>query len=410
MMQKVELLAPAGNLNKLKMAILYGADAVYIGGKNFGLRAKSDNFSIEDIKEGIEYCHSRGKKVYLTLNSIIHNEEIESLKTYMQKISTLDLDALIISDPGVFSMARKILPNTEIHISTQANNTNYKSVEFWANQGASRVILARELSLKEIYDIHQKCSKKVQLEIFVHGAMCISYSGRCLLSNYMANRDSNRGNCAQACRWNYHLVEESRPGEYMQVFEDEKGTYVFNSKDLCMLPYLPQIIESGPISIKIEGRMKSSYYVATIVKAYRTALDNYYKDPENYCFDNSLLDEVFKVSYRDYTTGFYFNKPTGDDSIFGTSSYIRNYDFIGIVLDYDKSTKKAKIEQRNKVFEGEEIEVVPTNQPFFTQKITHMENEDGEKIQTAQHPQMIFYIEMEQDITAFSMIRKKCSN
>ena len=407
-MKKVELLAPAGNLDKLKMATLYGADAVYIGGKSFGLRAQSDNFSIDEMKEGIKHCHDLGKKVYLTLNSIVHNEELEPLKEYMKEISDLELDALIISDPGVFSMARELLPHIDIHISTQANNTNYKSVEFWTKLGASRVVLARELSLEEISYIHQNSCKKTQLEVFVHGAMCISYSGRCLLSTYMTGRDSNRGNCAQPCRWNYHLMEETRPGEYMNVLEDKKGTYVFNSKDLCMLPHLPQIIDAGAVSLKIEGRMKSSYYVATIIKAYRTALDNYYKDPNNYTFNSSLLDEVFKVSYRDYTTGFYFNKPSGDDRVFGTSSYIRNYDFIGIVLDYDTSTKMAKVEQRNRICEGDEIEIVPPTRPFFTQKVTHMENEDKEKIECVPHPKMIFYLETREYIAPFSMLRRKC--
>jgi len=406
-MEKVELLAPAGSLEKLKMAVLYGADAVYIGGEEFGLRASAENFSREDMEEGIKFAHERGKKVYLTMNIIPHNEDLAKMPHFIVEAQNLGVDAVILSDPGTFYIVKENAPDMEVHLSTQANNTNWMSAKFWYDHGVRRIVLARELSLSEIGEIRRKLPEDLELEIFVHGAMCISYSGRCLLSNYMAGRDSNKGYCAHPCRWKYHLVEEKRPGEYMPVFENERGTFIYNSKDLCMIEYIPDIIKTGITSLKIEGRMKSSYYVATIVKAYRDAIDAYYEDPENYSFDPHWMEDLSKASHREYSTGFYLGKPTGKGQIYHTSSYIREYEFIGIVLDYDSNTGIAKIEQRNRMFVGDEIEVVRPIGKYFTQKIKGMKDEEGNDIDVAPHPQMILYMHMEEPVEKFTMLRKK---
>ncbi|HEY5585937.1 MAG TPA: U32 family peptidase [Ruminiclostridium sp.] len=406
-MKKVELLAPAGNLEKLKMAILYGADAVYIGGQRFGLRASADNFSVEDMQQGLEFARERGCKLYVTVNIIPHNQDLVGLPEYIKQLDELGVDAVIVSDPGIFDIVRKTAPNMEIHISTQANNTNYSSANFWYGLGAKRVVVARELSIEEIKEIGAMTPEGLDIEAFIHGAMCISYSGRCLLSNYMTGRDSNKGACSHPCRWQYHLVEEKRPGEYYPVYEDERGTYIFNSKDLCMIEYIPQLIESGISSFKIEGRMKSSFYVATVVSAYRKAIDAYTADPANYKFDTEWLSELSKASHREYTTGFYFNKTTGVDQIYNTSSYIRDYDFVGLVLEYDKETKIAKIEQRNRMIVGDEIEVVSPHKDYFVQTIEAMENEDRESIRTAPHAQMTVYMKMEQEVAPCTIIRRK---
>lgn len=405
-MKKVELLAPAGSLEKLIMAILYGADAVYIGGEEYGLRASADNFSLDDMQKGISFAHSHGKKVFLTMNIIPHNDDLKEMDQYIKEVVNLGIDAIILSDPGVFSIVREAAPEIEIHLSTQANNTNWRSAKFWYEHGVKRIILARELSLDEIRDIRSKLPEALELEMFVHGAMCISYSGRCLLSNYMAGRDSNKGYCAHPCRWKYYLMEEKRPGEYMPVYENERGTFIYNSKDLCMLEYIPEIIESGITSLKIEGRMKSSYYVATVVKAYREAIDAYYQNLEGYKFDTRLIEEVSKASHREYTTGFYLNKPTGNEQIYHTSSYIREYDFIGLLTDYDKKTGIATIEQRNRMRVGEEIEVVRPEGPYFLQKIKSMKNEELEEIEVAPHPQMKVYMPMDEDVPPYTMLRR----
>lgn len=407
-MKKPELLAPAGNLEKLKMAVIYGADAVYLGGEEFGLRAAADNFNTEEMKEGVEFAHSRGKKVYVTANIIPHNEDLQGLPEYIREVSEIGVDALIVSDLGVFAIAKEVAPDLEIHISTQANNTNWKSAEFWHKLGAKRIILARELSLQEIKEIREKVPADVELECFVHGAMCISYSGRCLLSNYMANRDANRGACAHPCRWKYYLVEEKRPGEYMPVVENERGTFIYNSKDLCMIEHIPELLKSGISSLKIEGRVKSAYYVATVVKAYRQAIDAYMDNPEKYVFDPALLDELKKVSHREYTTGFYFGKPSGKEQIYHTSSYIREYDIVGLVKEYDPVTGIAIIEQKNRFFVGDEVEVVQPDKPFFfTQIIEEMRNEEGQAINVAPHPQMVLKIPMKVPVVPYSMLRKK---
>ncbi len=406
-MKKVELLAPAGNLEKLKMAILFGADAVYIGGQRFGLRASADNFSLEDMREGLDFAHERNCKVYVTVNIIPHNQDLVGLPEYIKQLDELGVDALIVSDPGIFTIVRRTAPDMEVHISTQANNTNYMSAKFWHELGARRIVVARELSFDEIREMAAMTPKDLDIEAFIHGAMCISYSGRCLLSNYMTGRDSNRGACSHPCRWKYHLVEEKRPGEYYPVYEDERGTYIFNSKDLCMIEYIPQLIKSGIFSFKIEGRMKSSFYVATVVSAYRKAIDAYIDDSENYSFDPEWLAELSKASHREYTTGFYFNKTTGADQIYNTSSYIRDYDFVGMVLEYDKETGIAKIEQRNRMIVGDEIEVVVPGRDYFVQIIEAMKNDEGENIRTAPHAQMIVYMPMKKEVEPYTILRRK---
>jgi len=406
-MKKVELLAPAGNLEKLKMAVIYGADAVYAGGEEYGLRAYADNFSEQDLRAGIEFAHARGKKVYLTMNIIPHNEDLEGMADYVLKARDMGVDAIILSDPGVFSIVKETAPDMEIHLSTQANNTNWRSAKFWYDHGVKRIILARELSLKEIKEIRERVPEDLELEIFVHGAMCISYSGRCLLSNYMAGRDSNRGFCAHPCRWKYYLMEEKRPGEYMPVYENDRGTFIYNSKDLCMIEHIPEMLDAGVQSFKIEGRMKSSFYVATVVKAYREAIDSYYENPEEYRFDPRWLEEVSKASHREYTTGFYFGKTTGKDQIYNTSSYIRGYDFVGLVTAYNKNTGIATVEQRNRMFTGDEIEVVRPKGNFFVQKIRSMKNADGEDIEVAPHPQMTVYMPMDREVEEYTMLRRK---
>ncbi|HOJ10586.1 MAG TPA: U32 family peptidase C-terminal domain-containing protein [Clostridiales bacterium] len=406
-MDKIELLAPAGNLEKLKMAIIYGADAVYLGGEAYGLRAYADNFSLEEMKEGIEYAHSRGKRVYVTMNIIPHNSDLIGIQDYAAQMQRIGADALILSDPGIFMLVKEAAPEMEIHLSTQANNTNWASAQFWYEHGIKRIILARELSLKEIGEIRHKVNKKLELEIFIHGAMCISYSGRCLLSNYMAGRDSNKGLCAHPCRWKYFLMEEKRPGEYMPVFENESGTFIFNSKDLCMIEHIPEIIQAGVTSVKIEGRMKSSYYVATVVRAYRKVIDSYCNDPESYRFDPMWMEEISKASHREYTTGFYFKKPGAEEQVYNTSSYIRDYDFVGLVRNYDKATGIATVEQRNRMFNGEEIEVVIPGGEYFTQVIESMKNEDGENIDSAPHPQMTVYMPMAREVAEYAILRRK---
>ncbi len=406
-MNKPELLAPGGSLEKLKIAILYGADAVYVGGESFSLRVAAENFSLEEMKEGLSFAHARGKKVYLTANILPHNKDIKEFEEYIKEIDPLGFDAVLVADPGMLEIVKQNAPELPIHISTQANNVNYKSAEFWYNQGAKRVVLAREMSMEEIREIRENTPKELELEAFVHGAMCVSYSGRCLLSNYLTSRDANMGACAHPCRWNYSLMEETRPGEYMPVFENERGTFIFNSKDLCMIEHIPEIVKSGITSLKLEGRVKTSYYLATIVKAYREEIDRYFEDPENYTFNKSQIDEICKVSHRPYSTGFYFGKPNEESQVYTSSSYIRDYDLIGIVTDYDEETKFATVSQRNRFFVGDEIEIMQPGKPFFTQKITYMENEKGESIDVAPHAQMILKIRFDEPVVKDAMLRKK---
>ncbi len=402
-MNKIELLAPAGDLEKLKYAIHYGADAVYIGGQAFSMRTKAKNFSKEDMLEGIKYVHDRGKKIYLTLNIIPHNEEFKYLESYLKEINTYGFDALIVSDPGTLMYVKEYTNDIEIHLSTQANNTNYVSAKFWHQQGISRVILARELSLEEIKEMKEKIPETLELEAFVHGAMCISYSGRCLISNYMTGRDANKGNCAHACRWKYKLVEATRPDEEYPIEETEDGTFFFNSKDLCMIEHIPDLIESGLSSLKIEGRMKSAYYVANIIRVYREAIDAYYEGRE---YTEDWLKEIKKASHRKFTTGFYYKKPDNNDQLYESSSYDRFYNFCGIVLDYDEKTKLATIEQRNKLKLGDEVEIMQPGYKSFEQKIETLIFKD-EYVDSVPHAQQIFKMKMDYPVEPMDIIRMR---
>lgn len=381
MTKKVELLAPAGTLEKLKIAVLYGADAVYLGGKRFGLRASGGNFSVEEMREGIEYAHKNNKKVYVTVNIFAHNTDLEGLKDYLRELRDLKVDGVLISDLGVFTIAREIIPEVPLHVSTQANTTNWTAVKTWQQLGARRVVLARELSLKEIKEIREKTN--AELEIFVHGAMCMAYSGRCVMSNYMTGRDANRGACTQACRWKYSLVEEKRPGEYFPVEEDKNGSYIFNSKDMCLLPYLDEVIKSGVDSLKIEGRMKSIHYVAGVVKAYREAIDAYYESPGLFAsLQDKWKSDLAKVSHRQYTTGFLLHKTNADSHVYDSSDYLQTSDFIGFVLAYDEKTGLATVEQRNNMKVGQMIEVFQPKGKAYYQEIAQMFDETGEAIDT----------------------------
>ena len=406
-MNKVELLAPAGDLEKLKYAIAYGADAVYIGGQTFGLRAAAKNFSLDEMEEGIVFAHERGCKVYATLNIIPHNEDLKELPEYLSRLEKMNIDAVIVSDPGTISYIRNKHPQMEIHLSTQANTTNYLSAVFWRGQGIPRIVLARELSFAEIKETIKKSPSTLEFEMFVHGAMCISYSGRCLLSNYLANRDANRGECAHPCRWKYQLVEEKRQGEYFPVSEDEKGTYFFNSKDLCLIGDIKEIIESGVGSLKIEGRMKSLYYVANVVRAYREAIDSYYADKEQYSYNPKWLDELKKSSHRQYERGFYDGRPDGNAQIYDTAAYERPYDFIGAVKTYDENTKLAEIEQRNKFVIGDVIEVMQPGFKSFTQKVSALYDSEMNPVSCAPHPKQKLFLLMDQPVKAFDILRKK---
>lgn len=404
-MKRIELLAPAGNLEKLRIALAYGADAVYFGGKMFGLRAFSENFDQNEIKQGVALAHQAGKKAYVTINVFPHNEDLAALPDYLRFLCECGVDAAIIADPGVYRVARRVTPELPLHISTQANNTNWESVLFWQDMEVRRVVLARELSLADIAEIRRRTT--VELEAFVHGAMCISYSGRCLMSNYFTGRDANRGECAQPCRWKYHLVEETRPGQYFPVLEDEKGTYFFNSKDLCLLPHIPALAAAGLDSFKIEGRMKSIHYVATVVKVYRQALDCYFADSESFQPRQEWWDELRKISHRPYTTGFYFNKTGSDDQIYGPSTYTQTHDFVGIVKSYDAASGVAIVEQRNNMKVGEEIEVLQPGAPNFSQSISHMADEAGNAIAVAPHPQQLVRMAMDKPAAEFSMLRRR---
>ena len=399
-----ELLAPAGDLEKLQVAIAYGADAVYLGGKEFGLRAFAGNFSLEEIAEGLAFAHARGARVYVTVNIFPHNEDLEGLPEYLQGLQEIGVDAVIVSDPGVLSLVKESAPGLPIHLSTQANTTNWAAAKFWRDQGVERIVLARELSLREVNEIRDKAG--VDLEIFIHGALCISYSGRCLLSNYMAHRDSNRGQCAQACRWQYSLVEEKRPGQYFPIEEDERGTYVFNSQDLCLIEHIPELVASGAVSFKIEGRMKSVHYVATVVRTYREALDTYLANPAGFRFKPEWKAEIAKVSHREYTTGFYLGQPTGKEESFLSSAYVRNCDFIALVKGYNHEDGVALVEQRNRFSAGEEVEIVGPRGVLFKQIIEEMRDADGQPITVAPHPQQQVYLKVDRPVEEWYLIRR----
>ena len=400
---KPELLAPAGNMEKLHMALLYGADAVYLGGKMFGLRAFASNFSLAEMDEAVAFAHSLHKKVYVTVNIFAHNEDVNALPDYLRSLQAIGVDALLISDFGVWSVAREIIPEMPLHVSTQANTTNWAAVKAWENLGASRVVLARELSFTEMKEIGSKT--EVELEAFVHGAMCISYSGRCWLSSYLTGRDGNRGACAQVCRWEFSLTEKNRPGEAYDVAGDEQGTYIMNSKDLCLLPYLPQLMEAGICSFKIEGRMKSAHYVASVVSVYRRAIDTCWRDPQHYKVKQEWLDELEKVSHRPYTTGFALGKPDAAAQVYTTSSYLQTHEFVGLVRDWDNG--RLTVEQRNHMKEGETLEVFCPDGSLRTLVLKEMRNQDGEPIVAAQHPQMVFTCRAAESIPESSILRRK---
>lgn len=401
---KPEILAPAGNLEKLKTAIDFGADAVYLGGAKLNLRAFADNFTNEDLLEGIKYAHDREKKVFVTINVFPHNEDLIGLEDYLRDLYSMKVDAIIVSDPGIIMTAKEVVPELELHLSTQANNVNWKSAMFWYNYGVKRIVLARELSLDEITDMRRKLPEGCELEAFVHGSMCMAYSGRCVISNYMTGRDSNRGQCAQPCRYKYYLMEEKRPGQYYPVYEDERGAYILNSKDLCMIEHIPELIKAGIYSFKIEGRMKSSYYVATVVKSYRQALDAYIANTEEYVFEKKWMDNLMKASHRDYFTGFYFNDP--QKQTYESSSYIRDYDIVGVVREYNVNSQIATVEQRNKIFNGDTLEVLRPRGDAFEVRISSMKDEEGNKIEAAPSAQMIFTVKTDKELEIGDMLIK----
>ncbi len=406
-MKNIELLAPAGSLTKLKYAIEYGADAVYIGGEEFSLRVASQNFTLPEIEEGISYAHQRGKKVYITANIIPHNEDLKEFPAFVRQVAALGADAIIVSDLGMFSIVRDVAPELDVHISTQANNTNYASAKMWYKLGAKRVILARDLSFDEIEEIRRNIEPDRELECFVHGAMCVSYSGRCLLSNYLTHRDANKGACSHPCRWKYYLMEEKRPGEYMPVFENDRGTFLYNSKDLCMIEYIPQLIKAGINSFKIEGRVKNELYVATVVGAYRRAIDAYLANPEGFECDKSILEDLEKVSHREYTTGFYFNKPDENNQLYTSNTYIQDYTIVGVVTGYDPATGIAAIEQRNRFFKGDEIEIIRPFNSSITFTADYMTDGEDNDIDVAPHPQMTVKLKPGHEVGEFAILRKK---
>lgn len=389
-----ELLIPASSLEVLKTAVIFGADAVYIGGEVFGLRAKAKNFSKEDMKAGIEFAHAHGVKVHVTVNILAHNDDLEGVREYLGELKELGPDALIIADPAIFQMAKEICPEIERHISTQANNTNYGTYQFWWNLGAKRVVSARELSLKEIKEIREHIPEEMEIESFIHGAMCISYSGRCLLSNYFTGRDANQGACTHPCRWKYAVVEETRPGEYMPVYENERGTYIFNSKDLCMIEHIPEMIDAGIDSFKIEGRMKTALYVATVARTYRKAIDDYLEDLEKYRKNMPwYLDQISNCTYRQFTTGFYFGKPSEESQIYDSNTYVRKYTYLGIVGELKDGM--CKIEQRNKFSVGETIEIMKPNGDNISVVVKKILDEEGNEMESAPHPKQVLYVELE---------------
>ncbi|HIQ73944.1 MAG TPA: U32 family peptidase [Candidatus Cottocaccamicrobium excrementipullorum] len=406
-MRKTELLIPAGSLDVLKTAVVYGADAVYIGGEAFGLRAKAKNFSNEDIREGIQFAHSRGVKVYITANILAHNRDLKGVEEYFHQLKEMEPDALIISDPGVFSIARRVLPQVDIHISTQANNTNYETYRFWWNLGAKRVVSARELSLEEIRQIRQQIPEEMEIESFIHGAMCISYSGRCLLSNFLAGRDANQGACSHPCRWKYSVVEETRPGEYMPVYENERGTFIFNSKDLCMIEHVPEMIEAGIDSFKIEGRMKTALYVAAVARTYRKAIDDYLESPEIYRKNMEWYKaEIGKCTTREFTTGFYFGKPTEEMQIYQNSTYIKNYTYLGTAGQSDEKGRFL-LEQKNKFSVGETIEVMKPDGRNLEVQVKGIWNLEGEPQMSAPHARQMVWIDLGIQVEQYDILRRR---
>ena len=406
-MRKPELLVPASSLEVLKIAVIFGADAVYIGGEAFGLRAKAKNFSMEDMKEGIAFAHEHGVKVYVTANILAHNEDLEGVREYFRELKEIKPDALIISDPGVFMIAKEVCPEIERHVSTQANNTNYGTYQFWYHQGAKRVVSARELSLKEIKEIRANIPDDLEIETFIHGAMCISYSGRCLLSNYFTGRDANQGACTHPCRWKYAVVEEKRPGEYLPVYENERGTYIFNSKDLCMIEHIDDIMESGIDSLKIEGRMKTALYVATVARTYRKAIDDYLESPEKYRANMEWYQEqISNCTYRQFTTGFFYGKPDENTQIYDSNTYVKEYTYLGYIEEVTEEGL-GRITQRNKFLVGETIEVMKPNGENVEVTVQRILDEDGNSVESAPHPQQRLYVDLGIELCQYDLLRRQ---
>lgn len=400
-----ELLIPASSLEVLKTAVIFGADAVYIGGEAFGLRAKAKNFSMEEMREGIEFAHARDVKVYVTANILAHNSDLPEVRKYFQELKSVKPDALIIADPGVFDIAKEVCPEIDRHISTQANNTNYGTYNFWYRQGASRVVSARELSMQELKELRANIPDDLEIETFIHGAMCISYSGRCLLSNYFTGRDANRGACTHPCRWKYAVVEETRPGEYMPVYENERGTYIFNSKDLCMIEHIPELIDAGIDSLKIEGRMKTALYVATVARTYRKAIDDYQKDPQLYRKNMPwYLDQISNCTYRKFTTGFFFGKPDGSAQIYDSNTYVKDYTYLGIVGETGDGM--CRIEQRNKFSVGETIEIMKPDGRNVEVTVERILNEEGGEQESAPHSKQVLYVKLSECPEKYDILRR----
>lgn len=406
-MKKPELLIPASSLEVLKTAVIFGADAVYIGGEVFSLRAKSKNFSMDDMREGIAFAHAHGTKVYVTANILAHNGDLDGVEEYFNELKEIGPDALIISDPGVFQIAKEICPEIEVHISTQANNTNYRTYRFWHSLGAKRVVSARELSMDELRELRANIPEDLEIETFIHGAMCISYSGRCLLSSYFTGRDANQGACTHPCRWKYAIMEETRPGEYLPVYENERGTYIFNSKDICMIEHIPELVEVGIDSFKIEGRMKTALYVAVVTRTYRQAIDDYMKDEALY---RSRMDyykeEIAKCTYRQFTTGFFFGKPDHDTQIYDNNTYIKAYTYLGLIGEH-RGDGFYSLEQRNKFSVGEKIEVMKPDGRDLEVTVRAMTDEEGQPMESCPHPKQKIYVDLGIELSPFDLLRRQ---
>ncbi len=406
-MKKPELLIPASSLEVLKTAVTFGADAVYIGGEVFSLRAKSKNFSMEDMREGIDFAHVHGAKVYVTANILDDNGDLGGVEEYYHELKKIGPDALIISDPGVFQIAKEICPEIEVHISTQANNTNYRTYRFWHSLGAKRVVSARELSMEELKELRANIPEDLEIETFIHGAMCISYSGRCLLSSYFTGRDANQGACTHPCRWKYAIMEETRPGEYLPVYENERGTYIFNSKDLCMIEHIPELIEAGIDSFKIEGRMKTALYVAVVTRTYRQAIEDYMTDEAPYRSRmNYYKEEIAKCTYRQFTTGFFFGKPDHDTQIYDSNTYVKAYTYLGLIGE-SRNDGFYSLEQRNKFSVGEKIEVMKPDGQDVEVTVRAMTDVEGQSMESCPHPKQKLYVDLGIELSPFDLLRRQ---
>ena len=403
---KPELLCPASSLEVLKVAVMYGADAVYIGGEMFGLRAKAKNFSMEEMKEGIAFAHQHNKRVFVTANITAHNRDLEGVREYFQELKEIAPDALIISDPGVFGIAKEVCPEIEVHISTQANNVNYATYNFWKQMGAKRVVSARELSIEEIGEIRAHIPDDLEIETFIHGAMCISYSGRCLLSNYFTGRDANLGACTHPCRWKYYIMEEQRQGEYLPVEENERGTYIFNSKDLCMIEHIPDLVKAGIDSFKIEGRMKTALYVADVARTYRQAIDDYFVSPDLYQSRLAYyMEEISKCTYRQFTTGFFYGPTTHESQIYDNNTYVQSYTYLGLVYAVDEKGL-CQMEQRNKFSVGEQVEVMKPSGENITVTVKAIYDEEGNPQESCPHSKQKIFVDFGEKLEPYDLIRR----